>query len=499
MLSRRQFARDMLAAAVAASLPAGRAWSAVLSPTSRVDGDIRAVTGDGAEVMLARADVQALGEALRGNLVLRGHAAYDPARRVLNRQMDRHPALIVQPRGAADVKLAVDFARASNLLVAVKCGGHSPSGNSTCNDGMLIDLSLLRGVRVDPAARIARVAGGSLLGDLDHESMAFGLVTTAGTVSHTGVGGLTLGGGFGRVARRFGLSLDNVLAVDVVTANGQVLRASADENADLYWGVRGGGGNFGVVTSFDFALHPMQREVIGGVMMFPLAQAKQVLRFYSEYAASAPDELYLSCGMQAASEGTGAGFIICYSGEPSRWDAIARTLRSIGTPTLEQASAIDYVALQKSGDNTETRALGLYTKTGFIPSLPSALTDAIVDGFEAHPERDTFMGFQHSGGAIARVAPGATAFPHREIVATMLLNASWDAAVNQAPHIDWLRQYWRSLEPHTRGFYTNDAIEESQRQIDDNYAGNLPRLVALKNRYDPTNLFRLNANILPTV
>jgi FAD/FMN-containing dehydrogenase len=431
--------------------------------------------------------------------VLRGHAAYDPARLVLNRQMDKHPALIVQPRGAADVKLAVDFARGSDLLVAVKCGGHSPSGSSTCNDGMLIDLSLLRGVRVDPAARVARVAGGSLLGDLDHESMAFGLVTTAGTVSHTGVGGLTLGGGFGRVARRFGLSLDNVRAVDIVTANGEILRASAEENPELYWGVRGGGGNFGVVTSFDFALHPMQRQVIGGDIIFPFAQAKQVLRFYSEYAASAPDDLYLSCGVQASPEGTGAGFLICYSGPPSRWDAIARTLRSVGTPILDKVEAIDYVALQKSGDMTESRALGLYTKTGFIPSLPGALIDAIVDGFEAHPERGTSMGFQHSGGAIARVAADATAFPHRQIVATMLLNASWDAAVNQGPHIDWLRQYWRSLEPHTRGFYTNDAIEESQQQIDDNYAANLPRLVALKNRFDPKNLFRLNANIVPTI
>jgi hypothetical protein len=499
MLSRRQFTRNVLAAAVATSVPAGRAWSAILSPTSRVDGDIRAVTGAGAEVMLARADVQALGDALRGNLVLRGHSAYDPARQVLNRQMDKYPALVVQPRGAADVKLAVDFARASNLLLAVKCGGHSPSGSSTCNDGMLIDLSLLRGVRVDPKARIARVAGGSLLGDLDHESMAFDLVTTSGTVSHTGVGGLTLGGGFGRVGRRFGLSLDNVRAVDVVTASGEVLRASAEENPELYWGVRGGGGNFGVVTSFDFALHPMQREVIGGNIIFPLEQAKQVLRFYSEYAATAPEELYLSCGVQAAAEGRGAGFIICYSGPPNRWDAIARTLRSVGTPVFDDVKAIDYVALQKSGDTAETRALGMYTKTGFIPSLPPALIEAIVDGFEAHPERATQMGFQHSGGAIARVAPDATAFPHRQIVATMLLTASWDAAVNQAPHIDWLRQYWRSLEPHTRGFYTNDAIEESQQQIDDNYAANLPRLVALKNRFDPTNLFRLNANIVPSV
>ncbi len=499
MLSRRHFARSVLAAGVVAAVPASRAWSAVLSPSSRIDGDIRAVTGAGAEVILARTDVQALGDALRGNLVLRGHAAYDPARRVLNRQMDKHPALIVQPRGAADVKLAVDFARASNLLVAVKCGGHSPAGRSTCNDGMLIDLSLLRGVRVDPAARIARVAGGSLLGDLDHEAMAFGLVTTAGTVSHTGVGGLTLGGGFGRVARRFGLSLDNVRAVDIVTASGEVLRASAEENSELYWGVRGGGGNFGVVTSFDFALHPMQRQVMGGLIVFPLEQAKQVLRFYSEYAATAPDELYLSCGVQAGPDGTGVGFIICYSGPANRWDGIARTLRSAGTPILDQVVALDYVALQKSGDISESRALGLYTKTGFIPSLPPALIDAIVDGFEPHPERGTMMGFQHAGGAIARVAGDATSFPHRQIIATMLLNSQWEASVNERPHIDWLRQYWRSLEPHTRGFYTNDAIEESQQQIDDNYAGNLPRLVALKNRFDPTNLFRLNANIVPTV
>ena len=499
MLTRRQFARNALAAAAAASFPAARGWSAILSPTTRVETDIRAVTGDGAEITLARADVQALGEALRGNLVLPGHASYDVARRVLNRQMDKRPALIVQPRGAADVKLAVDFARDANLLVAVKCGGHSPSGNSTCNDGLLIDLSLLRGVRVDPAARIAHVAGGSLLGDLDHEAMAHGLVTTAGTVSHTGVGGLTLGGGFGRVARRFGLSLDNVRAVEIVTADGVIRRASAEENAELYWGVRGGGGNFGVVTAFDFALHPMQREVIGGLIMFPLAQAKQMLRFYSEYAATAPDELYLSCGVQSAPEGTGAGFIVCYSGPPSRWDGIARMLRSVGTPIVEDVKAIDYVALQKSGDIEETRALGLYTKTGFIPSVPPALIDAVVDGFEGHPERGAHLGFQHAGGAIARVAPDATAYPHRAIVATMLLNAMWEASVDPEPHIAWLRQYWRTLEPHTRGFYTNDAIEESQRAIDDNYAGNLPRLVALKTRYDPTNLFRLNANIVPAV
>ena len=223
--------------------------------------------------------MQDLGDSLRGNLILPGHPAYDRARWVWNAQMDKHPALIIQPRGAADVRSAVQFARASNLLVAVKGGGHSPSGKSTCERGMLIDLSLLRSVNVDPETRIAHVAGGSLLGDLDYEAMAHGLVTTAGTVSHTGVGGLTLGGGFGRLARRFGLALDNVRGVEMVTANGDILRANAQENPELYWGVRGGGGNFGVVTAFDFDLHPMQRQVIGGVILFPLEPGAQRAEF----------------------------------------------------------------------------------------------------------------------------------------------------------------------------------------------------------------------------
>jgi hypothetical protein len=238
MPSRRHFLRSSLIAA--AALPSVRSWAELLASTDPVDHDLDALTGNGREVILKRADVQDLANSLRGNLVLAGHPGYDKARRVWNAQMDKHPALIVQPRGAADVRSAVQFARAADLLVAVKCGGHSPSGKSTCERGMLIDLSLLRGVRVEPDARVAHVAGGSLLGDLDHEAMANGLVTTAGTVSHTGVGGLTLGGGFGRVARRFGLALDNVRGVEIVTAKGEVLHASAQENPELFWGVRGG-------------------------------------------------------------------------------------------------------------------------------------------------------------------------------------------------------------------------------------------------------------------
>ena len=265
-MDRRRFILSSgLTAALA--LPTLRAWG--MSP------DIQAVTADGRDIVLKSDAVRDLAAQLRGNVLLPGDPTYDKARWVWNAQMlTRRPALIVQPRGAADVSAAVQFARASNLLLAVKCGGHSPSGKSTCHRGLLIDLSLLRGVRVDPAQRLARVAGGSLLGDLDREAMAHGLVTTAGTVSHTGVGGLTLGGGFGRVARRFGLSLDNLRSVEIVTASGEILRASPDENAELFWGTRGGGGNFGVVTGFDFGLHPMQRQVVGGVLMYPLSMAR---------------------------------------------------------------------------------------------------------------------------------------------------------------------------------------------------------------------------------
>ncbi|MDX1482749.1 MAG: FAD-binding oxidoreductase, partial [Woeseiaceae bacterium] len=263
-MNRRHFVRGAIASAVATSLAGSNAWAAAMNALLTVTSDIDAVTGSGGDVVLEKAAVQELADSLRGNLLLTGSEGYDVARRVLNKSIDKYPALIVQPTGVADIQNAVTFARERNLLLAVKCGGHSFSGKSTCDGGMQIDLSRLRHVRVDPASRTAYVAGGSHLGDMDHETMAHGLVTTAGTVSHTGVGGLTLGGGYGRVARRFGLALDNVRAVDIVTADGSLRHASAEENPDLHWAVRGGGGNFGIVTSFEFQLHPMQREVIGG-------------------------------------------------------------------------------------------------------------------------------------------------------------------------------------------------------------------------------------------
>jgi FAD/FMN-containing dehydrogenase len=498
-MNRRGFVRNSLAAAVGASLPIAGAFGAILSPSRAVDADIDAVTGDGASVTLKRAAVQELGESLRGNLLLPGHTAYDDARRVLNASISKFPALIVQPRGAADVRSAVDFARASNLLVAVKCGGHSHSGKSTCDGGMMIDLSLMRAVRVDERERIAHVLGGSLLGDMDNETMQFGLVTSAGTVSHTGVAGLTLGGGFGRVARRFGLSLDNVRAIDIVTADGELRHASADENAELYWGVRGGGGNFGVVTNFEFELHPMQREVVGGNIVFPFSQARQLLDFYAEYEASAPDELFLCMGLQNGPDGRAVSFNACYSGPADEAERVFAKVRGAGTPLRDTLRTIDYVALQRSGDVDDPRAVGSYTKSGFSAGLSPAFIDSILTGFGEQPGGSSVFFLYHCGGAINRVAADATAFPHREITLTPLLAVSWPIDSDPTAQVAWLRQYWGSVEPHMQGFYTNDIIDETQQQVDENYLGNYPRLVALKHQYDPTNLFRLNANVIPRV
>ncbi|MEO8464729.1 MAG: FAD-binding oxidoreductase [Gammaproteobacteria bacterium] len=499
MLNRRQFVRSSLAAAVAASLPLAPGFAGVLGPAAKVDRDIDAVTGDGKSVTLTRAMVQELADSLRGNVLLAGHPAYEEARLVINAQINKHPALIVQPRTAADVKQAVDFARGSNLLLAVKCGGHSPSGKSTCDRGMLIDLSLLRNVSVDSKARIARVAGGSLLGDLDSEAMAHGLVTTAGTVSHTGVAGLTLGGGFGRLARRFGLALDNVRSVDMVTASGEFVRASANENPELFWGVRGGGGNFGLVTSFDFEVHPMQREIIGGPMLFPMSEAKSVMTAYADYEGIAPNELYLSGVLISNPKGqSGVGFTTCYSGPKANAEKIFRTVRSFGKVAFDGVKPMDYVALQRSGDIEDPRAIGSYTKTGYVKKISPGLIDAMISGLEPHADRATTVGFQHCGGAISRVANAATAFPHRDIHATSLLLVDWPAQVDPTVHIAWLKKYWATIEPHTDGFYTNDVVDETQKQVDENYLGNYARLLKLKNKYDPKNLFRLNANVVPT-
>jgi FAD/FMN-containing dehydrogenase len=364
---------------------------------------------------------------------------------------------------------------------------------------MQIDLSRFRGVRVDAAAKRAYVDGGSLLGELDHEAMALGLVTTSGTVSHTGVGGLTLGGGFGRLARRFGLALDNVRAVDIVTADGTYRHASPDENPDLYWGVRGGGGNFGVVTNFEFELHPMQREVIAGNLLFPIDRAREIIEFYGDYSSEAPDDLYADFFMQMPPTGKPGicGINVCYSGPADRADTLFAPLRKLGTPVADTIKAQDYVAVQRSTDRSDPRNEGTYLKSGFISDFESGMVSALVDGFQPDPQRATVVFFQHSGGAIGRVAKDATAFPHRQSKHNMFAVVSWNLDNEAAPHIRYVKDYWGTLERFTDGYYTNETADEAQSVVDDNYQGNLPRMREVKKKYDPGNLFRLNANVQP--
>jgi FAD/FMN-containing dehydrogenase len=496
-MNRRHFVQGSLAAAVAYALPSPRLW-ALDQAASQAAGGLAAARLDGSPTTIGQAALKDLRGSLRGPVLLAGDPGYDQARRVLNESIDRFPALVVQPTGVADVQRAVDFARDHELLLAVKCGGHSPGGKSTCDRGMQIDLSRFRGVRVDPGSRTAWVDGGSLLGELDHEAMALGLVTTAGTVSHTGVGGLTLGGGFGRLARRYGLALDNVKAVDIVTADGRLRHASPDENPDLYWAVRGGGGNFGVVTNFEFGLHPMQRDVIAGALVFPIERAKELLAFYGEYSGAAPDDLYVDAIIRAPSSGPGM-FIIApvWSGPAGEAERVFAPLRKLGTPIADTIKSVDYVALQRSTDNSDPRNEGTYLKSGFIDSYPAGLPGAIVDGFEADPKRNTVLFFQHSGGAIGRVAADATAFPHRRSTHNMLAVVTWSLDDHAGPHMEYLRKFWSGLDRYTNGYYTNETADEGQRVVDANYQGNLPRLRQVKTQYDPKNLFRLNANVVP--
>jgi hypothetical protein len=500
-MKRRTFVRSTLAATAALAVPR-RPLEAYYREAPSRPAELAAITGDGREVTLSSAAMADLKGRLRGRLLLAEDEGYAQARRILNPSFDKYPALVVQPTGVADIQTAVSFARENDgLLVAVKCGGHSHSGKSTCDRGMQIDLSHFRDVRVDPYARTGRVTGGSLLGQLDHEAMAHELVVTVGTVSHTGVGGLVTGGGFGRVGRHFGLSIDNLLSVDVVTADGDLVHASPTENPDLFWGVRGGGGNFGIVTSFEFRLHPMKRQVLAGQIMFPISKARDVLNLYGDYSPEQPDELQLDLVMMVPPGGPGmAGFGVCYSGDPDKADAALAPVLGLGTLMMNSIGPMDYVALQRSGDTDDPRAVAGYMKSGFVTEMPQGLVDALVENFEGHPDRATMCVFQQSGGKIARVSPDATAFAQRDAIANMLPSVSWAFGANPDPHIAWCREFWTHLEPFTHGFYANDDDgEASVENVASNYEVNLERLTDVKNRYDPKNLFRLNANIVPTV
>lgn len=370
----------------------------------------------------------------------------------------------------------------------------------------MIDLSLMRAVRVDPIAKTARVQAGALLGDLDQEAQQFGLATTAGTVSHTGAAGLTLGGGHGRIARKFGLTCDNVLAFDIITADGTFRRVSAEENSDLYWGLRGGGGNFGVVTSFLYQLHQVGPMVLGGGVMYPLTQAKQVFDFYREFTANAPDELAVDAVI-IAPPGI-PGFImldICYNGPLDEGERLVAPLRSFGKPMADHIAPVSYVELQTRADGATPPGRQYYNKAGLMTELDHGAIDALVDRLNdgpeegADPTRATLVIIQQLGGAIAQKAPDATAYVHRDARFDFLTLAGWTNPERSEDNIKYLRGTFDLIEPHTIGFYSNHMVDSDQPRARSAYRSNYDRLVQLKNKYDPTNLFRLNANVQPTI
>jgi len=498
-MKRRTFVRSTLAATAAVTIPRSRSIAAMFQEASQEPPDVPALTGAGREIVLPGSEIAELAAHMDGPVLLAGDTGYDSSRLILNPSFDKYPALVVRPTGVADIRAAVDFARDhDNLLVAVKCGGHSASGKSTCDGGMQIDLSLFRDVRIDPDARTAWVSGGSLLGPVDREAMAFGLVTTMGTVSHTGAGGLVTGGGFGRLGRRFGLSVDNLRSVDIVTADGEWRHANAQQNEDLFWAVRGGGGNFGIVTGFEFQLHPMQRQVIGGAMVFPINRARDLLVMFSEYAHEAPDELAMGFFVSYPDgEDPRCGIGICYSGPENSAERVLAPITKVGKPVFDGFKAMDYVALQKSGDTDDPRARASYLKSGFINEMSGRMIDDILQGLEGGPGRDAAVFFQQSGGAIGRVPNDDTAFAYRDSMGNLLSAVDWAHGDDPTDHIAWERAYWKNLESYTNGWYVNDQPLDGGKSVNANFRGNYERLAAIKSHYDPDNLFRLNANIAP--
>jgi FAD/FMN-containing dehydrogenase len=494
-MKRRAFITSAAATVAAATLPGNRLWAAA---TGALPGDLAARTLAGGETTLPGSVVRDFVGSLRGGALLAGDTGYDGARRVWNGMIDRRPAIIARCAGAADVINAVNFARDNNLLVAVRGGGHSMSGQSVCDGGLMIDLSPMRWVRVDPVARRAVLGPGTLLGDLDREATAFGLVTTAGTVSHTGAAGLTLGGGQGRLQRIHGLACDNLRAAELVTANGRFTRASASENPELFWALRGGGGNFGVVTSFEYELHPFGGMVLGGALIYPYEQAREVCRFYAEFTQTIPDELHLVVAMVSPRGGKPMISIdACYTGDLVAGERVLAPLRRFGKPMADQIKAMPYVTLQTSADKANAPGRNYYAKSGFLREISPALIDAYVEGFPASPKRATVAIFQQFGGAMGRIPADATAYPHRDAAYEVMVLGGWANAADTDENMADLRRAWDGIGRFTDGFYVNTGTPDDDDKVRANYGRLYERLSRVKTQYDPGNLFRLNANIKP--
>ena len=456
--------------------------------------DLRITTTNGTDAILEEATVQKFADSLRGPLLGPGEDGYDGARKVWNGMIDRRPALIARCAGVADVVAAVRFARTHELLVSVRGGGHNITGNAVCEGGLMIDLSRMKSVRVDPARRTARAEAGLTWGEYNHETQAFGLASTGGVVSTTGIAGLTLGGGLGWLMGKHGLSCDNLLSADLVTADGQFLTASADQHPDLFWGLRGGGGNFGVVTSFEYRVHPVD-AVLAGMVLHPMAKAREVLRFYRDFARNCPDEALAAAALMTSPEGAPVvAIIVSYIGDIVAGEAVVAPLRKFGSPLLDTIAPTSYVQL-----NTLLDAAVPYWKSSFLKQLGDDLIEILIERSAKMLSPMSMVLFFHLHGAAARVDRNATAFGLRDDQWDYDVISQWTDPDESADHVQWTREFWTAVEPFATGeVYVNHLDSEEATRIRAAYSQGYERLVALKNKYDPTNLFRLNQNIKPT-
>jgi FAD/FMN-containing dehydrogenase len=449
--------------------------------------------------MISQPVLQKFRESLRGQAFCPGEAGYDAARKVPNAMIDRHPAIVARCAGAADVIECVRFAREHDVLVTIRGGGHSLPGKCISDGALMIDLSAMKGIRVDPARKTVRAQTGLTLGEFDRETQAFGLATTLGTVSTTGIAGLTLGAGWGHLHAKHGLALDNVIGLDVITADGQLLTANGHENEDLFWSVRGSGGNLGVVTSLEYRLHEVG-PVLGGAVFYPVAKTREVVRFCREFTASIPDELVIQAGaMTLPDVGRVFAVAVCYSGPLSEGETLLKPLRTFGPPIADIIDRISYVQMQKLFDPFFPPGRYTYTKSNFFHALSDEAIEAMASFADTAPSPYIFAPFfEHWHGAATRVPVTDTAFPHRQYSFNLLLWSNWENAAESERNVRWTRECWEIMKPFlvesSYGNYLSDEGDSAARAA---YGANYDRLARIKRRYDPTNFFRMNHNIEP--
>jgi len=456
---------------------------------------------------MGKPTIEELRESARGEVITADDAGYDEARKVYNGMIDRRPRVIVCCVDAGDVMETVEFARENGLDLSVRGGSHSVPGFGTNDDGVVIDLSAMKGIRVDPLTETVRAEGGCTWGDFNHATYAFGLATTGGIVSTTGIAGLTLGGGIGYLSRGFGLTLDNLLSADVVTADGQFLVASENANQDLFWGLRGGGGNFGVVTSFEYQLHPV-KDIFAGIFFFPLERTRDVLEFYRDYVATAPEEMGLFPAFQIApplpfipEQEVGKTFcaiVSCWAGPLDQGEKALEPIRKAAPTVAELVTPMPYPALNSAFDALLPPGLQHYWKASFASELTDGAIEAHVEHGSKVPVVNSTMHIYPINGACNRVAPDATAFAYRDATFATVIAGMWPDPADNEKNIQWVKDYYAALEPHSAaGGYVNFMAGDDQGRIHDNYKDNYSRLASIKKQYDPGNLFHENQNIKP--